>query len=154
MSDPAISWTGRVHALVVADVDSAPTRLVDAVEVTAGVGVAGDRYGTEPRPAPEQLTLIELEAIQAANAAYGLSLSEADPRRQVVTEGVPLNHLVAREFTVGGIRVRGVELCEPCGHLQQLTGQKVVKALRHRGGLRAQVLSSGRIQAGDPVRPA
>jgi MOSC domain-containing protein YiiM len=67
-----------------------------------------------------------------------------------VTTGVSLNHLVGREFMVGNARLRGIRLCEPCGHLERMTGRKL-KGLVHRGGLRAQILESGEIKVGDPV---
>jgi len=75
-----------------------------------------------------------------------------EARRNVVTRDVPLNHLVGREFMLGEVRVRGIRLCEPCSHLQALVGLPVIKALRHRGGLRAQILTRGMIRVGDPVR--
>jgi MOSC domain-containing protein YiiM len=71
-----------------------------------------------------------------------------------VTRGVPLNHLVGREFTVGGVRLRGIKLCEPCAHMESLSRPGARKALLHRGGLRAQILESGTIRAGDPIAPA
>ena len=66
--------------------------------------------------------------------------------------GVPLNHLVGREFLIGDVRCRGIRLCEPCSHLEKITGKEVVKALTHRGGLRAQVLTDGVLQVGDEIR--
>ena len=53
---------------------------------------------------------------------------------------------------MGDARLRGVHLCEPCGHLEKLTGHEgLVKALVHRGGLRAEVLVEGVIAPGDDV---
>ena len=79
---------------------------------------------------------------------YGLS----DSRRNVVTRGVPLNHLVGREFWIGDVKARGLKLCEPCSHLQKLSHEKVLPGLVHRGGLRAQILSEGTIRVGETVR--
>jgi MOSC domain-containing protein YiiM len=62
-----------------------------------------------------------------------------------------LNHLVGREFRIGGVKIRGIRLCEPCDHLQRLTGHPLIKGLRHRGGLRAQILSQGAIRVADLV---
>jgi MOSC domain-containing protein YiiM len=148
----APTWTGVLRGINVAPARGAPISEVAAVEAVSGFGLTGDRHAAEGAPAEEQVTLIELEAVQAANRDYGLALSPADTRRNIVTEGVPLNHLVDREFSVGEVRLRGVALCEPCGYLQQLTGQKVVRALRHRGGLNAEILAGGVIRLGDPVR--
>jgi MOSC domain-containing protein YiiM len=64
---------------------------------------------------------------------------------------VRLNDLVGREFTVGGVRCVGVELCEPCLHLESLTRPGIIDELVHRGGLNADILSSGTIAVGDPV---
>jgi MOSC domain-containing protein YiiM len=117
----------------------------------------GDRYflkhGTFFKPAPEyELTLIEAEAIEALRRDYNVELAPGEARRNLVTRGVPLNHLVGCEFHVGNVRVKGIRLCEPCNHLQTLVGREVIKGLRHRGGLRAQVLSEGEIRVGDAVR--
>jgi MOSC domain-containing protein YiiM len=60
---------------------------------------------------------------------------------------------VGREFTVGEVRLRGSELCEPCGNLARMTGQpQILPGLVHRGGLRAEILAGGVIQVGYPVR--
>ena len=82
------------------------------------------------------------------NVDYGLS----DSRRNVVTRGVPLNHLVGKEFWIGEVKVRGLRLCEPCSHLQKLSHEKVLPGLVNRGGLRAQILTEGMIQVGDVVK--
>jgi len=79
---------------------------------------------------------------------YGLS----DSRRNVVTRGVPLNHLVGKEFWIGEVKARGLRLCEPCSHLQKLSHEKVLPGLVHRGGLRAQILIEGMIRVGDAVQ--
>ena len=78
--------------------------------------------------------------------------AEIETRRNLVTEGVPVNHLVGREFTVGGVRMRGYDLAEPCTYLEELTRTGVRKALIHRGGLRAEILDDGPIAVGDTVR--
>ena len=133
---------------------------VQEVQAVQGRGLEGDRYfdrvGTySDRPGTgREVTLIESEAVEAAASDYGLRLTPGNARRNVVTTGVSLNHLVGREFTVGEARLRGMRLCEPCEHLAELTGQPVVKALIHRGGLRAEIVSGGMIRVGDPILPA
>jgi len=147
---------GVVEAIYIATAAAVPTKAVDAVQAIPGVGLEGDRYalklGTFYKPGPDrELTLIEAEAIDALRRDYGVELAAGDARRNLVTRGVALNHLVGKEFTVGDVRIRGIRLCEPCGHLQSLAGKPVVKGLIHRGGLRAQILSEGTIHAGDSV---
>ncbi len=132
-------------------------RAVNEADAIPGVGLDGDRYalktGTFYKPAPDfELTLIESEAIQAMQRDYGIAFHPGDARRNIVTRGVPLNHLVGREFRIGDVKVRGLRLCEPCDHLQQLTTVPIINGLRHRGGLRAQILSRGTIHVGDGIR--
>jgi MOSC domain-containing protein YiiM len=129
---------------------------VDHVLAIPGVGLDGDRYalrqGTFFEPKPDfELTLIECEAIEALKRDYGIELDPGDARRNLVTSGIALNHLVGREFQLGDVRVRGIRLCEPCSHLQALVKLPVIKGLRHRGGLRTQILTEGTIRRNDRV---
>jgi MOSC domain-containing protein YiiM len=126
------------------------------VATIPGGGLEGDRYalktGTFYKPEPAyELTLIEAEAVEALQRDYKIELSQADARRNIVTRDVALNHLVGREFVIGDVRIRGIRLCEPCDHLQRLTGKPVIKGLLHRGGLRAQILTPGTIRVGDRI---
>ena len=138
---------------------SAEAAMVPVQEARAvpGKGLEGDRYsfrqGTFFKPQPDrELTLIEVEAIEAMKGELNVDYGLSDSRRNVVTRGVPLNHLVGKEFWIGEIKVRGLRLCEPCSHLQKLSHEKVLPGLVHRGGLRAQILTEGMIQVGDVVR--
>jgi MOSC domain-containing protein YiiM len=151
-------WTGTIVSIHLASAAKAPVRSVEQVRALPGVGLEGDRYalklGTFYKALPDyELTLIEAEAIEAMTRDYRTEISAGDARRNLVTRDVPLNHLVGREFNIGSVRIRGIRLCEPCDHLQGLIGLPVIKGLRQRGGLRAQILSEGLIRVGDPVSP-
>lgn len=129
---------------------------VEQVMALPGAGLAGDRYalklGSFYKPLPDyELTLIESEAIEALKRDYRIEISPGNARRNIVTGDVALNHLVGREFRIGEVKIRGIRLCEPCSHLEGLTGQPVIKGLIHRGGLRAQILTQGMIRVGDKV---
>ncbi len=146
-----------VVSIHIAPSGGAPTKSVGEVRALAGKGLEGDRYfnaaGTYSYQggAARQVTLIEVEAIEALKRDGGVEIEPGASRRNIVTRGVALNHLVGREFTVGAARLRGVELCEPCAHLQKLTRDGVVRGLVHRGGLNAEILTGGLIRAGDAV---
>ena len=138
---------------------SAEAAMVPVQEARAvpGKGLEGDRYsfrqGTFFKPQPDrELTLIEVEAIEAMKGELNVDYGLSDSRRNVVTRGVPLNHLVGKEFWIGEVKVRGLRLCEPCSHLQKVSHEKVLPGLVHRGGLRAQILTEGMIQVGDVVK--
>ena len=148
----------HVVAIHLAPDGGAPPMAVDAVRAVAGQGLEGDRYfyriGTfskKDRPG-RQVTLIEAEALEALARDYGIALSPGITRRNLTTAGVALNHLVGRTFRVGEAVLRGIQLCEPCGHMERLSGQEGLKrGLVHRGGLNAEVVTGGSIRVGDPI---
>jgi len=149
-------WKGTVESIHITAAARGPMQAVEQVQAIPGAGLEGDRYalkqGTFFKPLPDfELTLIEAEAIDALKRDYATEMAAGDARRNVVTRGVPLNHLVGREFQIGEVKIRGIRLCEPCSHLESITGQPVIKGLRHRGGLRAQILCPGVIHVGDVV---
>ena len=153
-------WEGIVVALQITPEMGKPLTTKKRVKAVAGRGIEGDRYFTQSgtfskkKPFDKQITLMELESLEALARDYGIALSPREARRNVTTRGVALNHLVGEEFMVGGARLRGIELCEPCKYLEGLTQEGVREGLVHRGGLRAQILGTGEIAVGDSVRPA
>jgi len=149
-------WNGTVESIHIASTAEGPPQSVPQAMAVPGSGLDGDRYalklGTFYKPAPDhELTLIEAEAIEALRRDYYVELAAGEARRNIVTRNVPLNHLVGKEFAIGEVRIRGIRLCEPCDHLQKVTGKPVIKGLLNRGGLRAQILTSGTIRVGDEI---
>lgn len=149
---------GIVEAIYIAPVATGPLNAVRQVNAVAGHGLEGDRYfnktGTfSPKDVPDrQLTLIESEAIEGLARDNSIVLPVGEARRNIVTRGVALNHLVGREFRVGEVVLRGTRLCEPCAHLESLTKRGVLAGLIHRGGLRAEIIVGGTITVGDEFR--
>ena len=137
--------SGSVESIAVAAQESELPAAVEEIEVT-GRGLAGDRYGDAG-----DITLIQAEALEGLLADTGIELSHEESRRQVLTRGIDLNALVGKRFTVGTVECQGIELCEPCNHLQSLTKPGVLRGLVHRAGLRADIVGPGRIAVGDPV---
>jgi hypothetical protein len=146
--------TGRVEAIVVAPDASAPAVLVEEARAEPDRGLHGDRYfegrGTfsSAYARGHDLTLIEQEVLD------DLSLAATAARRNLVTSGIDLDALVGRRFRVGDVECLGQRACEPCAHLERLAGPGTLRALVHRGGLRADILTPGVIRAGDRVAPA
>ena len=79
------------------------------------------------------------------------SWTQARSRRNIITQGIALNHLVEQEFRIGDVVLRGTRLCEPCAHLEKLTVKGALRGLIHRGGLRAEIVKGGIIRVGDPI---
>jgi len=149
---------GRLESIHIATAAASPMQGLMDVQAVAGEGLAGDRYGAKrgtfsgsPKPG-RQVTFIEAEAIEALVGEQNLHLAAGESRRNLVTRGVPLNHLVGREFQIGEARFRGYELCEPCEHLAKLSGKPgILPGLVHRGGIRAEILQGGLLRVGDPI---
>ena len=150
---------GILLSIHIAPAARVPMRSVGEARALAGLGLEGDRYCTgvgtysKARKPQREVTLIEIEALQALERDYGLVLTPEESRRNLVTRGVALNHLVAREFKVGEVRLRGIKLCEPCSYLEELVQKQVRPGLVHRGGLRAQILDEGSVRVGDSIQP-
>jgi len=76
-----------------------------------------------------------------------------DFRRNIVTEGIELNSLVKKEIEIGTIKILPYEICKPCLHLEQMvSGKDIIKEFLRRGGLRCEVLVSGKVKIGDKIR--
>jgi MOSC domain-containing protein YiiM len=151
----------KVVAIYTAPGAGTPMQFRTEVHAVPGRGLEGDRYfeanGTfsaQPLPGREisELTLIEIEVIQHLRLEWGLHVDPADSRRNLVTQGVALNDLVGCEFDVGPIRLHAASLAEPCVSLVKSPDHKhLLRALAHKGGLRAQILTEGTITLGDAV---
>lgn len=143
-----------IEAIYIAPASEATQQAVDGVELRAGAGIVGDRYYGTATGAGEHVTFVEAEEIERYNAEYGQTIGANATRRNVVTRGVRLNALVGRRFTIGNVEFVGIELCEPCRDLgaslanDAMPVEQVVRAFAHRGGLRADVVTDGRIAVG------
>ena len=148
---------GTVEAVVIAPEAEAPMVRVERAAARAGRGLEGDRYfdyrGTfsNRHGRGHDLTLIEAEVLDALSLPTG-PLAAEDARRNVVTRGIDLNALVGERFKIGDVECLGQRLCEPCAHLERLTAKGgTLRALIHKGGLRADVLTDGEIRTGSEI---
>ena len=136
----------RVEAIHTRAPDEEAVRAVESIRALAGKGLEGDRYffpdGAKPGLA---LTLVEAEVVADVGLAPG------ETRRQLTVSGIRLNDLTGKRFRVGSVVCRGIEICEPCLHLQDVTRPGIIKDLLHRGGLNADILTDGTISVGDEI---
>jgi len=129
---------------------------VAEIDVVKGIGVVGDRHALAPGEwddshLGEELTLVEAEALENLARDHDIHLKPGETRRTITTRGIALNRLVGRRFRIGEVVAEGVELCEPCSHLQSLLGKPVLAPLVHRAGLRVLLVEDGKIRLGDDV---
>ena len=135
-----------IEAIHVGPDESGPLHAVESVRAVAGQGLEGDRNFRPGGAKPGQaLTLVEAENVEDVGLAAGAT------RRNLTTRGVRLNDLVGKTFRVCEVECYGVELCEPCEHLQSMTRPGIVKDLVHRAGINADIVSGGVIRVGDEI---
>jgi len=158
-SSPLPTLSGTVEIIALAEQATGDMHVVEHAEAFAHRGLEGDRYAAKAgtfTPADDtirgyDLTLIEAEVLDSLSLPDGNRIAYADARRNIVTRGIDLNALVGRRFRIGNVECLGQRLCEPCSHLERLTTKGTLRALIHRGGLRADVLSDGEITTGAPI---
>lgn len=150
-------FEGRVEAIAIRRAKAGEIELVKSATAETERGLAGDHVmkgllpGVE-NPLDKQITLIEAEALEAVQAEKGVSISHEESRRNLLTRGVPLNHLVGKRFRVGEVLLEGQRLCEPCSHLEKLTSKTLISPFLHRCGLRARIVEGGKLTVGDLIR--
>jgi MOSC domain-containing protein YiiM len=141
-----------VESIHVTAREAAPVEPVERVTVVAGRGIEGDRkFGDHEPGSGHDLTLIPAESLEALAEEHGIELQPGESRRQVTTRGIDVHELVGRRFMVGSVEAVGIELCEPCNHLEGLTQPGVMRGLVHRAGINADVVRDGEISVGDPI---
>ncbi|MGB1288823.1 MAG: pyridoxamine 5'-phosphate oxidase family protein [Aggregatilineales bacterium] len=153
------TWNGQLSGIYISAEKGQPLQPVDNVAAVANRGLRGDRHFNDGEILPDReitdVTLIAAEDIAAVIAETGFDLDVMQTRRNLLTQGVPLNYLVGKTFKIGGVLLRGVDLCDPCNSMAEKSGYgaPLLKAMVRRGGLRAQILSDGVIDAGARICP-
>ena len=127
-------------------------RAIDTVEAVKGKGLVNNRHFKENNEKKSQITLIEIENINYYNKISKTLIASINFRRNIITSGIKLNELLNKEFYIGKVRVKAHDLCRPCKYLQELLKQNnIIKEFLHKGGLRCEILTSGKICIGDKI---
>tara|TARA_B100000131_G_scaffold294768_2_gene311201 strand:- start:227 stop:667 length:441 start_codon:yes stop_codon:yes gene_type:complete len=126
---------------------------ITSVEAIAKKGLSKDRHFKDNNDEKCQVTLIESENIDYYNQKFNTSIAYNDFRRNIITSGIKLNDLVGKDFFIGKVKVKAHDLCRPCKHLQQTLKQdNIIKEFLHKGGIRCEILISGKIFVGDIIK--
>jgi MOSC domain-containing protein YiiM len=128
--------------------DTHPMIETPEIECVTARGIRGDRYFDFKDDYKGQITFFSLEVFDALCKAMRIhACSPALARRNVITRSVDLNELIAREFDVQGVRFLGTEECRPCYWMDRAFAPGAQEFLKGRGGLRAKILSDGRLSS-------
>jgi len=143
---------GKVLEIGISENKSSKIVSVNQVEAIKGKGLIGEKHFKEDNKKRSQITLIEIENINHYNKITGTMIPAINFLRNIVTEGVRLNALISKEFFIGNVKVKAHDLCRPCKNLQEFLQQKnTVNELLYTGGLRCEILSSGKIFIDDEI---
>ena len=151
-------WEGRLLHIHTAEAAGAAMIERPSALCRPGLGIEGDRYATgtgkySPFPDVREVTLIEIETLDALERDHGIELTVSEHRRNLTTRGVPLNHLVGRRFRIGPAVLEGGRLNTPCRYLELLIDKPVYRRLIHRAGLNCSIVQGGVIEPGMAVVP-
>ena len=150
-------WQGELLHIHIAPKASAPMHALSEARLVAGIGLEGDRYATRlgtysnKHHIDRQVTLIEIEVLEALVRDRNVELAAHEHRRNLTTCGVPLNHLVGQYFRIGDCVLYGGRLNVPCLYLENLLAKKVFKPLLNRSGLNCRIIVGGIIRTHDRI---
>ena len=155
---------GRLLFIHIADAASKDMKELPFAELIKDKGIKGDRYfkGTgkySDIPDVRDVTLIEKEVLDALEENQpplqdkSIILKPHEHRRNLTTEGVPLNYLVGKQFKIGDAVLEGGRLNFPCKYLEELLNRRLVLPLYNRSGLNCRVVKSGIIKQHDIIEP-
>ena len=144
---------GKVIEIGITNIKGDQIQNVNKVEAFKGSGLQNDRKFSENNQKVRQITLIEIENINYFNNISKTNIPPIDFRRNIITKNIRLNKLVGKEFFVGNVKLKAHDLCRPCKYLQdKLKQNNFIKEFLHTGGLRCEILTSGKINVGDIIK--
>ena len=153
---------GKLLFIHIADATSENMKELSVAELIKGKGIKGDRYfkGTGKYsgiPDVRDVTIIEKEVLdvlqqnQPPIQEKSIILNPYEHRRNLTSEGVPLNYLVGKRFKIGDVILEGGRLNFPCKYLADLLNKPLVLPLYNRSGLNCKIIKSGIIKKNDII---
>tara|TARA_B100001173_G_C15864599_1_gene494548 strand:+ start:95 stop:580 length:486 start_codon:yes stop_codon:yes gene_type:complete len=155
---------GKLLYIHIADKASEKMKGLFEAELIADKGIVGDRYfnGTgkySDIPDIRDVTIIEKEVLDALKENQppiqekSIVLKPHEHRRNLTSEGVPLNYLVKKRFKIGEVILEGGRLNFPCKYLADILKKPLVLPLYNRSGLNCKIIKGGTIKINDQIEP-
>tara|TARA_B100000963_G_C22196927_1_gene481350 strand:- start:76 stop:522 length:447 start_codon:yes stop_codon:yes gene_type:complete len=143
---------GKIEAINITNMSEENTFYVNQAILEKGKGIANDRYYNNFKEKKEQVTLINLEEINNFNNQIKQNIDAKNFRRNIIVSGINLNELINKKIKINEVILKIHEICQPCKYLQnKLKIPTLVKMLVNKSGVRAEILTSGKISVGDII---
>lgn len=122
----------------------------DTVELVAGSGIVNDRFFNFKEDYKGQITFFDWAIYQkVVSEVASKEIQPSTFRRNVILEGVDLNTLIGKRFSINGVEYTGSGECSPCFWMDEACGDGTEDFLKGRGGLRCRILTDGSLALGD-----
>jgi len=123
---------------------------VQSIDCVAGSGIIDDRFFDFEPDYKGQITLLDWSVYERVrDEIVKGDLHPRALRRNVVMQGMDLNELIHKRFTLGDLELTGSCECKPCYWMDQACGPGTFEFLKGQGGLRARIVQGGALQLGD-----
>ena len=126
------------------DVGVAPTIQHQEISLQSDLGLPNDRFENSKYP----ITFFSLEVANEVCKNMDIDLDIKLFRRNIIISGIHLNSLIKQRFKIGDIEFEGIEHCSPCTWMNAVMKKGVYTQMIGRGGLRARVISPGKLSLG------
>ena len=160
----------KIHGLYIApehrvfgknqeDVSGRDLQSKSEVTLIANTGIEGDRFCRLRPDYNGHVTFFSQEVWDEVAKSLNLpeTMGPEVTRRNIIISGVDLKALYGSSFTISSsfdsgsnqdIQFLGTVHCSPCPAMNRAIGEGATRALRSRGGLRAQLKSNGLLRVG------
>jgi len=130
------------------------TEVRESIEIRAGLGVVGDRYYAKPAHVHASVTVMASEVLDAVADDLGIArrLDASATRRNILLRGVDIDSMRGTTFSLdtggGEVVFLANRPANPCAWMDVTLAPGAHKALRGRGGMRCEPLTSGVLRLG------
>ncbi|RFA17005.1 molybdenum cofactor biosysynthesis protein [Subtercola boreus] len=135
----------------------APDEVRQSIQLRAHLGIVGDRHFGHAAHRSASVTVMAVESVEHVERILGLA-EPLDPyatRRNILLRGVDVDLLKKARFLLdsgqGAVEFQGHRPANPCAWMDVMLAPGAHQALRGRGGVRCEPLSSGTLAVGRAV---
>jgi MOSC domain-containing protein YiiM len=136
--------------------DATARELHDSIEVRAGLGIVGDRHFGRRAHVTASVTVMAAESVEHVARTLGTGpMLAADTRRNIIVRGLEIDEMRGETFSIdsgrGPVTLIAHRPANPCAWMDIVLAPGAHRALRQRGGMRCEPLTSGTLTLGPAI---